>query len=143
MLSVESRRGGRAEDLVHRELEIGKRRGCYVLAAATAELIAIAVGGRIAEDIDGVRSAIDDPHFDDARPCVERQLTPAVVAERGVRDLNDQERICRRRMRGAVEVVAPLQQHHVGLGLRMPVDGFRLRTTTAPAFGPLASSLWT
>jgi hypothetical protein len=60
---------------------------------------------------------IDQPRFRDGVAGVERHLDVAVVGERGVRDLADEDDILRVRMGAAIEVRPWLEQHEVGLRL--------------------------
>ena len=72
-----------------------------------------------------------NPHFGDGGAGVCGQFGAAVVVNARIGDLDEQQDIGWSGVSSAVEVVAPPQQHNVGLRLAVVVSACRIRLTTA------------
>jgi hypothetical protein len=120
---LDKRDFGRAEGLGH------ERR-----AGGEALRVGVATGDRLEEALDRLAGEVDDPVLGDAGTRVERRLDAAVVAQRGDRDLDDQQR--GGRMAGAGGVARDDDQVGLGLGVQLG-EGDRALHTYARTPGEL------
>ena len=67
--------------------------------------------------LDGLADQVDEPDYRDAGSGVQRELHLAVVCQRGVRDLDEQQHVIGRRVLARVVVVAGSEHYYIGLGL--------------------------
>src|SRR5437667_5712733 len=115
-----------AEDVATRTPDVREGRRRDLLTAATPVLLPVAFARGAAIHLDRIGVAIDDPDLGHAGSGVERKLAAAVVRERGVRDLDEEKRVRRVRVSGAVEVRPRSQEHDVGLWFRAGVETDRI-----------------
>src|SRR5437899_3301632 len=116
-----------AEDVGGGERRVGKRERRERPAAADAVGALEAVRSGLAKDFDRVPSEIDDPVLADAGLGIEQTLDAPVVAQRRVRDLDEERDVVRSRQPGgSIEVRSMPEQDDVRLRLRIREDRQRI-----------------
>src|SRR5262249_42774363 len=115
--------GRSAEDLVDSNRGVRKLRGRDGPATRYALEVPVPVASRVTGDLDRLAGDVYDPHLRDAGPRVQAALDRAVIGQRGVSDLDDEERLSLCGI--ACPVGAPLQKGEVRLrlGARAGPDG--------------------
>jgi hypothetical protein len=85
--------------------------------------------------VDDVLGEVHDPHLDDVLACVDRDLDRAVDVDRGVDNLDRQQRVLGRGVRPLVVITAVSRDEDVGrgLGVRGQTERAPCRTTTRPS----------
>src|SRR5438552_17934124 len=108
---------GSAENVLHAQRHIGESKRSEGFAAPGGAERGKAPADRIAVQRDSVLGEIHEPYFGDARRRVQWHLDVAIVLERGVRDLDQEQDIVGPRVGRAIGVGARNQQSHVRLRL--------------------------
>jgi hypothetical protein len=84
-------------------------------------------------DLDAVARKVAQPHFGNAGPGIQRDLDVAVVLDRAVGHLDDQEGVGEGGGGFAEELRPPPDDRQVGLRLGTPVERDRICTVTMPS----------